>query len=415
MLFVFVATVLPAQDPPATPPPPEVPEHYGQDKGVKVVFDPRVVLTKSILRQIVHSPAVEDQAIRDVNGKKLAGRLDEEDYLLLNGEKVYARVEFTLDDEQQIVMQNGMAFGTLHAYATRQRGAERRGEMAEYQTLTDRYHEAVRKRFEEALDDVAKREFAKHLDRERRLVNEEVESAERALKQVADKRERLRQIAAGLPQNVLEESVSNLQKQEQTLELDLAGFEARTAALQEQIKQATEEIKKAAPDDEVIKNLERVFELRREQLARLRQLHKSGTVSGAEIDTAEVESAVAQVELAQAKRQAGKGASDRLEKLTGELAQLAASRTESEGKRNYLKKRLAETYNQLQNEINRAQPLREEIAAEAAAAQQLAIEAAKRKAELRRLEASFQPASVEVFNLRTIDEKSAEPEKSERR
>jgi hypothetical protein len=345
-----------------------------------------------------------------VNGKATTDRLGDEDFLLLDEERLRASAVFKPDDEQQVVMNGGIVFGTLHVHVN---AKEARISEAEYRALLARYLEAVRKRFQESLDTVTKREFEKHLKREAESVAQDRQLANSAQGRVQQKREELRKTAAGLPQSVLEESVSNLQKQEQALALDIEGLKGRSTAIEKQLRDAADELKKAGPDDEVVKHLERVLVARMEQLKRMREAHAGGAIPAAELAKAEENVALAQVEVVQAKRQVGKGPLARIDALNTELARIFVERTEFEAKATYVEEHLASARQALENEMNSAQPLREEIAAEAAAAQAMAIEARKREAELRRLEASYRPASVEVFDLKPADDGASDKAKSD--
>jgi hypothetical protein len=77
-----------------------------------------------------------------------------------------------------------------------------------------------------------------------------------------------------------------------------------------------------------------------------------------------------------------------------------------------VERQLLELQESLEREIGEAKPLREEIAAESAVAQEFAAEARKRGAEFRRLKASYRPARVEVFDLKAIEEKPSDAEKT---
>jgi hypothetical protein len=413
---VFSTTRLTAQGPLVEEP---EPTHLRHQASVKVTFDPHVVLTRKILLQLVSSPAVERQAVRDANGKALESRLVEEEHLLLDGERVLAGTNFSLDDEQQLILAEGTAFGTLYAFlakvdAPTGRPAKPRSN-AEYQALAKRYHQAVRKRFEEALDTIAKREFAKHVDRQAELVEVDRSLAEVARARVEGKREELRRVSASVPQGVLEEGVSNLMKQQQSLELDAIGLKERGTQIQSQVKEASELLKKARPDDEILAGLSRVQESRVQTLERLRTAHKQGVATGAELAKAEEEVAIAQMDIKQAMRDAGKGASDRLEKLNTELATVTVALSEASKKKDYIARQLAGLEESLVREISQAKPLREEIAAESAVAQEFAADARKREAELLRLKASYRPARVEVFDLKVGEENSAGAENAEKK
>jgi hypothetical protein len=291
----------------------------------------------------------------------------------------------------------------------------KRSSDAEYQALVKRYHEAVRKRFEEALDTIARREFAKHVDRQAELAEVDNKLAVEARDSLAGKRAQLREVAASVPQGVLEDSVSNLMKQKQSLELDAIGLHERQAVLRQQVKEATELLEKARPDEEILDGLNRVRETRTQTLDRLRTLHKQGVTTGAEIAKAEEEVAIAKVDIKQAVRDAGKAASDRLDKLNAELATVTVALMETRKKQEYVLRQFAELEESLDREIVKAKPLREEIAAESAVAQEFAAEARKREAELRRLKASYRPARVEVFDLRIDEDKPVDAEKPKRK
>jgi hypothetical protein len=392
--------------------------HFRHQESVKVAFDPHVVLTRKILMQLASSPAVEHQAVRDVNGKAVEERLIDERHLLLDGERIRAYTNFALDDEQQLVLAEGTAFGTLYAFLERGQGygePRKRNTEAEYQALVKRYHEAVRKRFEEALDTIAKREFAKHVLRQSELVEVDLNLAQTAAELVVKKRSTLRELAASMPQAVLEDSLSNLMKQKQAIELEELGLDVRAAQFREQVKAATDLLKKARPDEEILSGLKSVRESRVQTLDRLRSLHKQGVITGAEIAKAEEEVALAQMEINLAMRDAAKVPGDRLEKLNAELANITVALIEARQKKEYLAGQLAELQESLNREISEAKPLREEIAAQSALAQEFAAEARKREAELRRLKASYRPARVEAFDLKINEEKPANAEKSEKR
>jgi hypothetical protein len=392
---------------------------FGHRESVKVTFDPHVVLTRKILMQLASSPAVAYQAVRDVNGKALETRLEDERYLLLDGERISATTNFSLDDEQQLILVEGTAFGTLHAFLNRLEEAtgqpRKRSSDAEYIAMVKRYHEAVRKRFEEALDTIAKREFAKHVDRQAELAEVDRSLAQAAQEGVAAKRAQLRKVSAGLPQAVLEDSVSNLMKQKQSLELDELGLDVRAAQFREQAKAATDLLKKARPDEEILADLNRVRQSRVQTLDRLRALHKQGVITGAEIAKAEEEVAIAQMEINQATRDAAKAPSDRVEKLNAELASITVALMEARQKKQYIGHQLAELQESLNREISEAKPLREEIVAQSALAQEFAADARKREAELLRLKASYRPARVEVFDLKAIEENPIDAEKTSQR
>jgi hypothetical protein len=206
-----------------------------------------------------------------------------------------------------------------------------------------------------------------------------------------------------------------MMKQEQSLELEELGLDVRASQYGEQLKAASDQLKKARPDEEILAGLKHVHESRVQTLERLRALHKQGVATGAQTAKAEEEAAIAQVEINQAMRDAAKAPSDRLEKLTAELASISVALMEARQKKQYVAHRLDKLQESLSREMSEAKPLREEIAARSALAQEFAADARKREAELLRLKASYQPARVEVFDVTLGKDMPADVEKPERK
>ncbi len=165
----------------------------------------------------------------------------------------------------------------------------------------------------------------------------------------------------------------------------------------------------------MVQNLARVIKLRTQQLERYRQLHKSAAVSEAEVLKAEEDVALAQVELAQARRLAVKGKTDEADRLNSQLVDVAIAASEAQTKLQFVEKRLEENLEKLRRESTVAAPLREEIQAASAATQQMLQEVRRRESHIRSLEASFKPTSVESFGrLRGAEERSKDDVKKDK-
>lgn len=198
-----------------------------------------------------------------------------------------------------------------------------------------------------------------------------------------------------LPAAVLEKQLSDAVTQRQSLELDVAGLDARGNALESEIRASADEAAKSVNDDEVVANLAKVVDLRRRELKMVDQQVASGQASAREREAAEVQLVTAAADLAEARRTAAKlHGSNMLDLMRSDLLQTASKLTECRVKKDLIEKREAEYRKMLQIETQEIQPWREKIPA----AQRLVEELmeAKRAAEreLRRLERERQPVLV---------------------
>jgi hypothetical protein len=372
---------------------------YVGDLYFKISFDPRVAITYSALSNLLNSPAVVGAAIRDTNKKDLSEELSAEHQILHGDEKLNAVTELYFDEPNEVIS-SGVAFVSVGIQLLDPDGKDDerdKGDPARYKPVVKRFTGALQKRFEDELNRVVEREVGKQITQEGKAVERERNLAESAAATLAHRRNQLAALASGVPQSVLEEGVSNLQKQHQALELEVAGLKGRAEAVQLRLAKATEEVKNEK-QDEVVQNLERVLNLRAQQVERYRQLRNAASISQAEVLKAEEDVALAQVELARAKRLAVKGKTDEADRFNGQLADIAINLAEAQTKLQYVEKQLEEGHQRLQRETTDAAPLREEIQAMSAAAQQMLQNVKTREHELRRLESSTRPTTVESYS-----------------
>jgi hypothetical protein len=376
---------------------------------VRITYDDRAAITTGVLNQLLTSPIVFGSAVRETNGRQLAEELSGEIYLMLGERKLTPVVALSLAEHTDARLKGGVEFGSINLNLDD--NAPREGETpidsSNLKALASRFIEALRKHFQIALKEVVRRDVDEQFRRELESLARERELANQATAELKEKRKQLAELSAGIPQSVLEESVSNLQRQQQALELELAGMKGRGEAVQQRLSRSADQVKKDENADEVVQNLARVVKLRTQQLERYRQLHKSAAVSEAEVLKAEEDVALAQVELAQAKRLAVKGKTDEADRLNSQLADVAISVSEAQTKLQFVEKRLEENLEKLRRESTVAAPLREEIQAASAVTQQMLQEVRRRESQIRSLEASFKPTSVETFGrLRVAEEGS---------
>jgi hypothetical protein len=158
-------------------------------------------------------------------------------------------------------------------------------------------HEVVT-RLDKVLAELSRREFEQRRDQLKKAFDQAQESVQLARQRLDEIEKKLHSVSGSVSESVLEGLVSDLKKQQQALELELAGIHGRTEALQKELAKTAERTKKEPATDEVLQNLRRVVELRRAQLAATRQLHEQGTITSLEVGKAEEQVALAQIELA---------------------------------------------------------------------------------------------------------------------
>jgi hypothetical protein len=272
-----------------------------------------------------------------------------------------------------------------------------RVEAARTDTQVAKFIEAVARRLGEALTQVANKAHRDSIAKNRRAVERERAMAEAAEEKVRRLRSELRSVApVDATQAILTENIGQLQRQKQSLEIDLAGMKGRAVAIQDHVKELTERLQREPENDEVVKNLERVVKLRATQLERITDLRIYRVIDEAAKAKAEEQLILAQVELDRARRESRKSTSDQLDKLNTDLAGIAISTAEMDAKLKYVQEKLADTRKQLEFDVHQAQPLRDRLTVETAAYQLALAEAQKREAEMARLDANVQPVTVEL-------------------
>lgn len=138
----------------------------------------------------------------------------------------------------------------------------------------------------------------------------------------------------------LRQLVDRLQQQAESLELEEVGAAGRQNALEAAIAKYSAQMRKRAEADDVAQELTKVLEMRRNQLARMRELMKQGTLTQAELDAAEAAVAQAQAEVAASRQRAAGAAGDTLEAWNRELVNLSVAAQERRAKLSFIRDRL---------------------------------------------------------------------------
>ena len=171
--------------------------------------------------------------------------------------------------------------------------------------------------------------------------------------QLEQVQKRLAQIAPSIPHTDADAvnlggQLSDLSRQAQSMELDLAGIDARQKALQEQIAGLRDQAAKASGEDAVTQELERIVSISEQSLSQLQKSAAAGRASGS--DLAEVQKNLAQARINLARRheelsrQTGGG---QLEEFTKELGRLAVDKAGREAQRQVIRTQLEQVQKQL--------------------------------------------------------------------
>jgi hypothetical protein len=396
------------------PSPPSESVYKTTERKITLIYDPHFPISSHALNEIIQSKELASAAIGELTGARVnlraindGGRLQGVEGTTGWGpEKSDKWYLSFVQQRQQLV--GGETRGTF-PFRLLVAGTDAVGE-----SELEKYADLVVKHLNIVLADLSRRAF----ESKRAELNLAKEQAQKSVELAGLKldktRESVRRASGDFSETALQELLTSLRKQQQALEVELAGMKGRAEAIQREVAKTAERAKNDSADDEIITNLMRVIELRTQQLRYLKELGELGTITQAEAAKAEEQVALAKVELAQAKRANSRPASEQLDKLNTELAQIAISMAESEAKLKYVTEQLAIHADKLKHAAY-AQPFREQLDKEIAAFVTLQAQANHAATEVTQLESSFRPARVEAFELRTGEDKPEEAGKRERK
>ncbi len=199
---------------------------------MRITYDDRAAITTGVLNQLLSSPTVFGSAVRETNGRELAEELSGETHLLLGERKLTPLVALSLAEHTDARLKGGVEFGSINLNLddNAPREGEKPIDSSNLKALANRFIEALGKHFQKALNEVVRRDVDEQFRGEIDSLARERKVADQAAAELQEKRKQLAELSAGIPQSVLEESVSNLQRQQQALELELAGMKGRAEA-----------------------------------------------------------------------------------------------------------------------------------------------------------------------------------------
>jgi hypothetical protein len=151
-----------------------------------------------------------------------------------------------------------------------------------------------------------------------------------------------------IPVEMLLSEKNNLLREKQNLEMDLARFQGRMPAIEEQISRIRAKIEEKVQDDQVSEELRKILALQVNYLEGVKKLVDSGSVGAAELADAEEKLARARIELARRNEQIGASAgTDQLAKFSNELAMQAIDMAEKNAMLKAITNQLDQTEQQL--------------------------------------------------------------------
>ena len=193
-----------------------------------------------------------------------------------------------------------------------------------------------------ALLDAIRKEEQKHKEKVQALLaasERDAETAKRRFEEVRDRQAELMALSE-LPYEVLQDSVASLQREKQSIQLELVGLQAREAAIQEQVKAAAERAK-SGPSAEIIDNLAEILSVRQRDLERATALEKAASVSQQEVLQAREQLLMAKIELAKA-RAGATASAPQVDRFNTDLAQVSIDTTVAKARLEFVQRELEE-------------------------------------------------------------------------
>lgn len=145
----------------------------------------------------------------------------------------------------------------------------------------------------------------------------------------------------GTSPQTFRENMARLDQDKQSLEIDLAGLEARRDALANAIAEQTVRLKELVKNDAIVAELEKVEKARIEHVGRLRQLAQAGQASVSDLSAAEAVAAEARAKLLERQEIiANRAGGDQVAAWNRELLNLSIDLVEKRARTEYIAARL---------------------------------------------------------------------------
>ena len=253
-----------------------------------------------------------------------------------------ATAKFGPDDK--IVMSAAVEpFGTLHLEI----GPVPQKNQAEI----DKYGHAVSQILERVAAKMVRQapEFSVNVVRHKRF--EDFNKIEQRLRDLNEQIEKIRREIGGevgLSPVQLAERYADLARQALSTRMSLDVMKARESAIRHQIESLKAQADAKVADNQTLRTLKRIVELRKSRFENLKKLKAQGTVPQDDVDKVEEEMLAAMVELDRASATQQKDESQaQLDQLTAELSKLAVDRAEADARLKFLADAVPDTEQQL--------------------------------------------------------------------
>ena len=177
--------------------------------------------------------------------------------------------------------------------------------------------------------------------------------------------------------------------------MDLAGWEARRVAIQEQIVRAKVKSERKLALDQVTQELERIVQAAANRLARTEERYEKNTEPVAVIEDSREQLARARIELARRREELGRSVGGgQIDAFSSELTRMAVDTAEKRAQLDILRQQLEE----VRGEVARASRFDPQAARIRLTKESLEI-AERRVAELKMRLANLQPPTVTMIGL----------------
>ena len=134
---------------------------------------------------------------------------------------------------------------------------------------------------------------------------------------------------------------AHMAREIQSIELELAGLNARAQAVQKQVAATKQETEQKLAGDTVARELQKLIEMATTHLENLRRMADSGRTSGAEVLQAEENLTRARIELARRREELSQSTgAPQIEKFNASLAEIAVDMAEREAQLEILRRQL---------------------------------------------------------------------------
>jgi len=177
----------------------------------------------------------------------------------------------------------------------------------------------------------------------------QVDDAEHAFARANDERSKLEEkrrklgmdAAVSMGRETVQQNIEQYEKTRQSLELERIGLAARRSAMEEQLARVAKLVEQRTVEDEVVKHLMHIVELRMTELNRVQTVFDSGQASSGEMNAAKEQLAKAQADVARQRQNVLQSAgAERIARIQEELDRVITELAGTEARISFLNQQL---------------------------------------------------------------------------